>query len=766
MDRASSAESPFADSPAATEADTAPRSKRQRVSAACDECRKKKIKCDGFRPVCAPCTRKRGPSGPCNWGSRQHRQRGTSQEDLSQLRHQAVEAVNSSQRPAAPEHTRSHSLQLSGEHTDLANAMMGLIDEEVQGSVNHFGDSSVTGFLHQIKRVIDQQSTPPRLQRPLDFSQRRVQSSTRSDRSRDRRHELDYVLPPRQRANHLLDIYWRLVDSLYPFLDRVEVESLYQRVWSGESIGEDGPVFLSLLNLVFSIACTLDAAIAPERRESAAEVFYQRSRELMDLKLVQRQSLLTVQCFLLVGQYLQSTNDPQQCWNFVGLAIRMAQSLGLDMLSTKAPVPGSPDTETLRRVWHSCVLMDRTLSMTFGRPPMITSQGVTLVPMPVVQQNSSMCPCPTDINGTSPGISDSHFFIESLKLYDIINEALLNLYNSPLEEAPDTDPYMAYFGSLGARGVGLLLDRDRCLCLWSRNIPSHLRPTSDSHNHGPCQRQANVLRFQYLHVRMILYRPVLSRFCARYDNGENSPDDAMPSAIALQCALVCLNTAFQVIELFDSIMEGRDLETLDDLLPTWWYSVFYVYSAATVLVAARLQPAITAEIPEQAITKSWQTAMKIMGRFQKFSSHPKRCSAVLNVLFDQVPQKHLQHARRFHQRRRRVAQKQSHQPQYLERSPSPLQVEPGATASVDAAQFPAPVSQWLEKPVPTSQTNDAWSAVHTFDEEAPMDSRASQNFFSSHPMSLLTDPSASEGIFEMLDLQLGTSDMSWLTTVP
>ncbi|ORX63486.1 hypothetical protein DL89DRAFT_208460, partial [Linderina pennispora] len=48
-------------------------SKRQRISRACDRCRRKKVKCDGRRPICTHCqaigssctyldvTKKRGP---------------------------------------------------------------------------------------------------------------------------------------------------------------------------------------------------------------------------------------------------------------------------------------------------------------------------------------------------------------------------------------------------------------------------------------------------------------------------------------------------------------------------------------------------------------------------------------------------------------------------------------------------------------------------------------------------------------------------------
>lgn len=39
--------------------------KRQKVSLACQECRDRKIKCDGARPTCGPCLKKKKPEGTC-----------------------------------------------------------------------------------------------------------------------------------------------------------------------------------------------------------------------------------------------------------------------------------------------------------------------------------------------------------------------------------------------------------------------------------------------------------------------------------------------------------------------------------------------------------------------------------------------------------------------------------------------------------------------------------------------------------------------------
>src|SRR5271170_6280551 len=73
-------------------------------------------------------------------------------------------------------------------------------------------------------------------------------------------------------------------------------------------------------------------------------------------------------------------------------------------------------------------------------------------------------------------------------------------------------------------------------------------------------------------------------------------------------------------------------------LPAWWYNVFYVYTAATVLLAPRLRPFITAEISPQSIDLSWAHALEVLHQYEPCSSSAKRCVAVLEILFDRVPQ--------------------------------------------------------------------------------------------------------------------------------
>jgi hypothetical protein len=127
---------------------------------------------------------------------------------------------------------------------------------------------------------------------------------------------------------------------------------------------ESDPLFQCILNLVFALGCQLSPDINPSEKESISDVFFQRSKKLFSLDILEVSSIKVVQALLLMGQYLQSTKSPGRCWIVVGLAIRIAQGLGLHMqYRDDRQKPGSSSRqlqiELRKRLWSGCIVLDR-----------------------------------------------------------------------------------------------------------------------------------------------------------------------------------------------------------------------------------------------------------------------------------------------------------------------------------------------------------------------------------------------------------------------
>lgn len=123
--------------------------------------------------------------------------------------------------------------------------------------------------------------------------------------------------------------------------------------------------------------------------------------------------------------YLQATQNSAECCNSFGLAIRVAQSLGLDVEGGKDRLLSSRDLNLRRQVWHLCVQMDRYVhlwyssrstpyngarlfSITYGPPLMIDN---TVVSLPQIIEDEHVL-VSTDILGSDSAISKYGAFVQ------------------------------------------------------------------------------------------------------------------------------------------------------------------------------------------------------------------------------------------------------------------------------------------------------------------------------------------------------------------
>jgi len=170
------------------------------------------------------------------------------------------------------------------------------------------------------------------------------------------------VLPPRRTADHLVDLYFKYVHTLYPWLHEPSFRAQYESLWMTPpgSASDDDPLFYCLLNLVLALGCQFSTLF--ESSIHSGDTFFNRAKTLLGFSIFDVGTLQVVQALLLMGSYLQSTNRPNRCWNVLGMGIRVAQGLGLHIERGGGDLV---ERETRRRAWWGCVLMDRYSYRTF-----------------------------------------------------------------------------------------------------------------------------------------------------------------------------------------------------------------------------------------------------------------------------------------------------------------------------------------------------------------------------------------------------------------
>ncbi|KAH1551910.1 hypothetical protein KXX59_007630 [Aspergillus fumigatus] len=503
---------------------------------------------------------------------------------------------------------------------DIGDSMIGLVDEPLE-SYAFFGSSSAGSFMRQMQQAIDYRLGVQHQPTKILVGETNKYDHKSAQRAVGHRSTIEYVLPSRKTADSLANAYWELVYPLYPFLNRAAFNKGYEAIWTGLDTDNEN-VLVCTTNVIFALGSQVSSIIEPEQRQETAQLYYNRSQSLVDSHFHDRQSIDVVSLYLLMGIYLQSVGSPQRCWMVVGHAIRLAQSLGLHRPDCNFAGGSSRERETACRIWHGCILMDRVLAMTFGRPAMIPKWLSAAVPLPKMIDDEFL---DTQVEG-SPVRPDGRpcimeFFVCQLELYDIMDDILLELYMGKEDRQKAVDAISIF-------------KLDNSLANWTRGLSPQLHiddtPPSDT---TPLLRRLDIVnKVRFLHARMLLLRPILAQYCLPQSTEKQV--DSLCSRMVMQGSKMCLETAHRTIEL---IYSHLDSSTVTGPVPAWWYSVLYIYTAATVLLSERLRPEIAIGIENFSNAVSWQRAILVLNTYARVANSAKRCVAALEILSAKIP---------------------------------------------------------------------------------------------------------------------------------
>ena|ERR1700722_11386933 len=153
------------------------------------------------------------------------------------------------------------------------------------------------------------------------------------------------------------------------------------------------------------------------------------------------------------------------CWTTLGLAVRLAQSIGLHVKdAARTPEDNSNmfSYELRRRTWYSIYVLDRLLALQLGRPPAIY-EGDFNVGLPSRLDDTAMSDAVhTSSQAGNEGPLAGDYFIAVIQFSQIIGRVLRGLYSpSRVGSAEDT--------------LSAIENLDRELVQWKNSLPRVLR---------------------------------------------------------------------------------------------------------------------------------------------------------------------------------------------------------------------------------------------------------------------------------------------------
>ncbi|KAJ5296211.1 hypothetical protein N7508_011032 [Penicillium antarcticum] len=272
------------------------------------------------------------------------------------------------------------------------------------------------------------------------------------------------LFPSPAEADQFLEVYLSTIHIAYPFISKSGLLEAFRRFQAKDVHKPEFRPWLAMFNFVFAIGSYYTSF--PQGKNSSTRDHYRYydqglyySRELnADCSLMNIWVLL-VQCFFLLA-----VCHTDRCWNTLGFAIRMGQSIGLHVESSTG-CKSEMDRANWRRTWYSMYVLDRLLALQLGRPMAIHEADFH------VELPSAIDEAPWGSLGNEGPIATRpsergcmmEYFLEVIRFSHIVGLVIRGLYQpSQVDLSPDIMLHSA---------SGL----DRRLNEWKDSLPRNLR---------------------------------------------------------------------------------------------------------------------------------------------------------------------------------------------------------------------------------------------------------------------------------------------------
>ncbi|KAI0243564.1 hypothetical protein L0F63_004842, partial [Massospora cicadina] len=232
------------------------------------------------------------------------------------------------------------------------------------------------------------------------------------------------------------------------------------------------------------------------------EALYIRSRQKI-LSQVDQTSLFNIQALLLLST-CHHLNVGNLGWMSLGIALRMAIEMGLhrEHLPERTDPPIVKERELRRRVWWGCYILDRTASVTSGRPLTLDDDEYdTCFPDMDGETNDAAC----NLASTYPRIpSFKHrkkYFYKSIELWKIYGKVTRNVYSVRSRQGYSALKLQSHIQHL----VDTLQD-------WYTGLLRDWPQLKDDYSlENECYKFGLLLKLSYHSLLILLYRPLLPR---------------------------------------------------------------------------------------------------------------------------------------------------------------------------------------------------------------------------------------------------------------
>ncbi|CAN9433102.1 unnamed protein product [Alternaria alternata] len=372
------------------------RRRLERVAAACDLCKKRKVKCDGEQP-CAYCTRK-DRAATCTFSGhharpstrsaghtpthgarsdeihRPHaRSAGHTPNDRDRDEQDNVLRERNDREVADVGTSLSPTLSRDDQQGDTVVPLEGRILRDAQGKSIFIGDCAPLSFLQTVRHLITSEVDP-----------RATVQATRDPIIEIARPESadQHSCPPIDvnQVDALVNEYIAASSGLVQLFQKEDLAPEL-KAWASSRTSSSDDAAAAVFYLVLAIG-------AQERFEEKAEAWFNTARDLLLKHMCSSMNVSTVQGFALVAIFMLRASQPNGAYLYFSLAARAAYAIGIHRTEVNASF-GETIKLVRDRIWKSIRVTDQLISSVrclnydpgdnlLGRPPSTSDVDCTV----------------------------------------------------------------------------------------------------------------------------------------------------------------------------------------------------------------------------------------------------------------------------------------------------------------------------------------------------------------------------------------------------
>ncbi|OGM47466.1 hypothetical protein ABOM_002628 [Aspergillus bombycis] len=431
------------------------------------------------------------------------------------------------------------------------------------------GDASTHTFLSRVYSHLKSvgQSLPRNLSRPAE----EVLSE----------YPLNTSLIPldRRLAEEYIDCFHSHSCATYRYIPQSQSKEFLRKLYSEDESFLQDDASMAVILLVLAVGCiwypSLHNRDIFEYKTKASRLYEAAQSRLEKATSVFPPSIRVMQAHCLKCQFLLAVNIFNSAWLAVGTAVRLGQIVGFH--KAKATASTGLDEFTRRGVFWSLYIMDRYLSAALGRPMMITDDDITI-------------PYPEPALSSSNGIDDPHEaktvpgIVAHIKLARITSQVLRKLYGSKKHDKVARNESVSQI--------------EVQLSQWLDETPGFFNPEKQSDQKESevfydvpwiFKRQQRTIRAAFFFTSMQLYRGyLLDEFLQAnfHDRPALTPEPPIQ-----KCIQAALQMAFFAAEIKDDVTYNS----------VFWTTSYFTFCAISILtVYLTLYP----EIENRAVIES------------------------------------------------------------------------------------------------------------------------------------------------------------------